>query len=91
MKSNEGIIGISPTIKKVRFEHRGKISVYLEDGRIIIAPLKLFPSIAKLSPAQRKHYTIADGVVVIFDDADEVYHIEQFLGRPSDYEYRFSN
>ena len=58
MKSNEGIIGIHPIIKKVNFDHRGKISVYLDDGRIIIAPLKLYPSIARLTSAQRKKYTI---------------------------------
>ena len=89
MKSNEGIIGVTPVIKKIGFEQRGKISVYLEDGRIIIAPLKLYPSINRLSASQRKHYTISDGEVIVFRDADEVYHIEQFLGRPKDYVYRF--
>lgn len=89
MRSSEGIIGIKPTIKKVGFEHKGKISVYLDDGRIIIAPLKLFPSIAHLTMAQRRKYTIGDGEVIVFQDADEVYHIEQFLGRPEDYEYNY--
>ncbi len=89
MRSSEGIKGIHPTIKKVGFEHRGKISIHLEDGRVIIAPLKLYPSIAKLSPSERRNYTIGDGEVIVFRNADEVYHIEQFLGRPEDYEYDF--
>lgn len=89
MRSVEGIIGTNPTIKKLGFEHKGKISVYLNDGRIIIAPLKYYPSIAHLSVSQRKKYTIGDGEVIVFADADEIYHIEQFLGRPEDYEYNF--
>lgn len=66
------------------------MSVYLQDGRIIVIPLKLFPSIARLTLAQRTKYTIGDGEVIVFQDADEVYHIEQFLGHPDDYQYNFS-
>lgn len=90
MKSGEGIIGQSPMIKKISFETKGKIAVYLADGRIILAPISLYPSIKKLSPRQRKRYTISDGEVIIFQDCDEVYHLEQFLGRPADYAYNFS-
>jgi hypothetical protein len=90
MKSGEGIIGLSPVIKKVTFEHRGKITVHLGDGREVSAPLSLFPSIKKLTSSQRKKYTIADENVIIFHHCDEVYHIEQFLGRPADYEYNFA-
>ncbi len=84
MKSVEGIIGITPVIRKVSFDQKGKIAVHLRDGRIIIAPLKFFPSLAKLSPVQRKKYTISDGETIVFHDCDEVYHIEQFLGRSED-------
>ena len=54
MKSKEGIIDLKPKIKRVTFEQAGKMSVWLEDGRKIITPLKFPPSIQKLSPAQRK-------------------------------------
>ncbi|GAB2597338.1 hypothetical protein GCM10027190_51760 [Spirosoma areae] len=33
-----------------------------------------------MSPAQRRHYHIADGNIILFHDDDEVYHIQDFLG-----------
>lgn len=89
MKSSEGVVGIEPQIKKISFEQKGKIYLHLKDGRIIITPLKLFPSISKLSTSQRKKYTISDGEIIVFHHSDEVYHIEQFLGREKDYQYSF--
>ncbi len=81
----QGYLGVSPTIKKVTFEIRDKITIHLTDGRILIAPLSRFPSIRKLSEAQRKKYTIGDGVVLNFHDADEIFHIQDFFGVPEDY------
>jgi len=91
MKSKEGIINLKPKIKKVTFEVSGKMNVWLEDGRSVIVPLKFFPSIQKLTPLQRKKHVISDGEVIIFDDCDEVYHIEQILGRYDNYKYRFAS
>ena len=91
MKSKEGIINLKPKIKKVTFELTGKMNVWLEDGRNVIVPLKFFPSIQKLSPTQRKKHVIADGETIIFNDCDEVYHIEQILGRYDAYKYRFAS
>ena len=89
MKSKEGIINLKPKINKVTFEIAGKMNVMLEDGRLVIVPLKFFPSIQKLTSSQRKKHVIADGETIIFDDCDEVYHIEQILGRYDSYKYRF--
>lgn len=89
MRFKEGIIGISPAIDRIAFKHRGKLNIYLQDGRIIIIPLSLFPSIKKLSETQRKKYHIADGQIIIFNDCDEVFHIEQFLGSEQEYRYSF--
>ena len=91
MKSREGIINLKPKIKKVTFERMGKMNVLLEDGRIVIVPLKFFPSIQSLTPTQRKNHVISDGEVIIFDDCDEVFHIEQVLGRYDTYKYRFAS
>ena len=85
----EGIGNIKPEIKKVAFEKQGYISVYLQDGRLVMAPLRLYPSIKKLKMAQRKHYQIADGDTLIFIDGNEVYHIQDFLGLYQDYKYSF--
>jgi hypothetical protein len=87
MKHTEGIYGIHPVIKKVTFTHKGKMDVHLEDGRIIIIPLSLFPTVKKLKEQERKKYYIADNDTIIFDKADEVIHIEQILGRYEDYRY----
>ncbi|MCY7363036.1 MAG: DUF2442 domain-containing protein [Ignavibacteria bacterium] len=87
MRFKEGIIGLSPSIDKIKFDLKGKMSIYLEDRRILIIPLSLFPSIKKLNESQRKKYYISDGQIIIFKDCDEVFHIEQFLGSESVYRY----
>jgi len=89
MRFKEGMIGQSPVIDKIRFEYRGKMSIYLDDGRVIIIPLTLFPSIRKLNDLQRKKYHISDGQIILFRDSDEVFHIEQFIGSEPDYRYSF--
>jgi len=75
----EGFWNVSPKIKKISFQIRGKISILLEDGRNIIVPVSKFPSIKKLTTDQRsKWYLFGNGFS--FDDCNEVYHIEQILG-----------
>ncbi|CAN5513030.1 hypothetical protein BH11BAC1_BH11BAC1_17960 [soil metagenome] len=86
----EGYVDIKPTIKKLAFEQKGKFELYLEDGRIITVPLSIFPEIKKLTSAQRKKWYIIDDVGFSFDDCDEVYHMEQVLGRFENYKYSFS-
>jgi hypothetical protein len=77
----QGYIGIQPTIDKIGFKPKGKTWIELLDGRKIVTPLKLFPSIEKLSIKQRKEWQIIDGVMFSFVDCDEVYHVSQLLGK----------
>ncbi len=67
-------------IQKLNFDIPGKITIKLEDGRIIIVPLKYFPDIKKLSVEKRKKYTIVDDRTVLFYYSDSIYHLEDFLG-----------
>jgi virulence-associated protein VagC len=86
IKRLEGFHGISPRFKKVSFPEPGKIQITLEDGRVIISPLSKFPSLKKLSPEKRKKMSFIDNRKGLwFDDCDEVYHIQDFLGRETDY------
>jgi hypothetical protein len=45
-------------IKKLSFKKRGKIVVYMNDGRTITIPIKNFPSLKKLPVKKRKKYII---------------------------------
>ena len=90
MKNLEGFQGIQPIIEKVSFSFKDKIAIYLKDGRIIIAPLSQFPSIQQLSTIERKRINIIDDQLIMFHDCDEVFHIEQFLGREQEYKYHFA-
>ncbi len=68
------------SIEKILFDSPGKISLKLEDGRLIIIPLKYFPDLKKLSVEKRKKYTIVDDRTVLFSYSDSVYHLEDFIG-----------
>ena len=82
----EGFWNVTPKIKKIAFEQRGKINILLEDGRLIMVPVSKFPSIKKLTPQQRKKwYLFGNGFS--FDDCDEVYHLEQILGNFNAYKH----
>ena len=83
----EGIIDTKPVINTIKFTKKGKMDVYLDDGRIIIVPLSLFPSIKKLNFTERKKWQILDDSGFTFENGDEVYHIEQVLGRYDDYKF----
>lgn len=71
---------MKPEIARLSFRKAGFITLHLEDGRALSAPLARFPGIAQLSPVQRRQYPIADGAIVLFRDDDEVYHLQDFLG-----------
>ena len=86
----EGVNNISPVISKTDFPEKRNIRVYLKDGRILLTPLKYFPSLRRLNVKERKKYHIADGQILFFDDCDEIFHIEQFLGKEQQYRYHFS-
>ena len=75
-------------IEKINFDIVGKISLKLEDGRVIIVPLKYFPEIQKLSVEKRKKFTIVDDRTVLFAHSDNVYHLEDFMGLDSKWRER---
>jgi hypothetical protein len=82
----EGYWDVVPKIKKVTFPIRGKMSVALEDGRIITVPISAFPSIKKVPVKDRsKYYLTAGGFT--WDSCPEVIHIEQILGNFSNYKH----
>ena len=82
----DGYWNVVPKIKKVSFPVRGKMSVQLEDGRQIIAPLSSFPSIKKAPVSERsKWYLVGGGVT--WDTCPEVIHIEQILGNFDNYKH----
>jgi hypothetical protein len=70
----------SISIEKLTFEIPGKISLKLEDGRLIIVPLKYFPDLKKLPIEKRKKYTIVDDRTILFAFSNSVYHLEDFMG-----------
>ena len=54
----EGIVNIQPKIDKILFLQKGKMNIYLQDGRIIIIPLNYFSDIKKLSTNQQQFRNI---------------------------------
>ena len=90
MKNKEGINNQKPIIKTIRFDQKGKMSVYLEDGRLVVVPLILFPSIKKLSTSERNDWHISNGQIIIFRNCDDVFHLEQILGTENQYSYSFN-
>lgn len=71
------------SIQKILFETPGKMSIKLDDGRVIIIPLKYFPELQKLSLEKRKKYTIVDDRTILFSFANSIYHLEDFIGLES--------
>jgi hypothetical protein len=76
------------SIQRIIFDSPGKISLKLEDGRIIIVPLKYFPELAKIPLVKRKKYTIVDDRTILFAYSDSVYHLEDFMGLESKWKER---
>lgn len=67
-------------IEKLNFDIAGKITLKLEDGRLIIVPLKYFPDIQKMPVEKRKKYTIVDKRTILFSYSASIYHLEDFMG-----------
>ncbi len=67
-------------IKKLDFtEHRGKMNVYLTDGREIIVPLTLYPDIRKLTLKQRSNWIILDEQFFTFESLSKVFSITDIM------------
>lgn len=77
------------SIEKILFDLQGKITIKLEDGRLIIVPLKYFPEIQKLPVEKRKKYTIEDDRTILFFYAKSIYHLEDFIGLEDKWKQKF--
>lgn len=67
-------------IKKLDFkEKRGKMNVFLTDGREVLVPVGLFPEIKKLNRAQREDYMILDGQFFSFEAISKIFSIKDIL------------
>lgn len=72
---------VSIGIKKLDFsEKRGKMAVYLSDGREVIVPIVLFPEIHRLRKSQRENYMIMDEQYFTFDAISKIFSIKDILG-----------
>ena len=65
---------IHTAIKKLAFERRGFLTVYLEDGRILSVPLRDYPDIKRLNAKQRNSWTILDDQFFTFIERPEVFY-----------------
>lgn len=67
-------------IKKLDFDgYRGKMAVYLTDGRLIVLPLSFFPEIKKLSLKKRNEWMILDDQFFTFSGVSNVYSIKDLF------------
>jgi hypothetical protein len=67
-------------IEKLIFNKRGKITIKMEDGRLLIIPLRYFPELQKMGVEKRKKFTIVDDRTILFAYSNSVYHLEDFIG-----------
>ena len=67
-------------IRKLSFgEKRGKMAVYLTDGREVLVPVGLFPEIKRLSSAQREDWMVLDDQFFTFDAISKIYSVKDVL------------
>lgn len=67
-------------IKKLDFnQKRGKMAVYLTDGREVLVPVGLFPEIKRLTKPQREDYMILDGQFFSFEALSRIFSIKDIL------------
>jgi len=85
-----GLKKVKPVIKKISFPHKGKMNMLLIDGREISVPLQYFQAIQKLKASQRDKWYVIDGEMFSFENCNEIFHIEQVLGKENIYSYKFS-
>lgn len=71
---------IKTGIKKLDFvSHRGKMMVYMTDGRQILVPLSFFPDIKLLSVKDRTDWIILDEQFFTFARLSKVFSIEEVM------------
>lgn len=70
---------VNVAITKLDFSKRGKMTVFLSDGREMTVPLSLFPDIKHLSKKQREDYMIIDDQYVSFEAMSKDYSVKDFM------------
>jgi hypothetical protein len=71
---------IKTGIKKLDFIlYRGKMAVYLTDGRTVIVPLALFPDIKKLTVKERSGWIIMDDQFFTFANLSKIFSIQDVM------------
>ena len=71
---------IKTGIKKLDFvSYRGKMMVYLTDGRQILVPLSFFPDIKLLSVKDRTDWIILDEQFFTFARLSKVFSLEEVM------------
>ena len=73
------IDNINVGIKKLDFGRRGKMSVYLTDGREVIIPLNFFPDIKHLSMKDREGWMILDDQFFTFHHLSKIYSVSDIM------------
>ena len=67
-------------IRKIAFgEKRGKMAVYLTDGREVIVPISQFPEIKRLNSAQPEDWMVLDDQFFAFDAISKIYSVKDVL------------
>lgn len=70
---------ISFGIKKLDFNHRGKMIVFFTDGRVLVVPVSFFPDIKGLSMKERNKWMILDDQFFTFESLSKVYSVMDML------------
>ncbi len=71
---------VSVGIKRLDFaSRRGKMVVFLTDGREVVVPLSLFPDIKHLSLKERGEWMVLDEQFFTFKHLSRVYSIEDLM------------
>lgn len=73
------IDNINVEIKKLDFGRRGKMSVYLTDGREVIIPLNFFPDIKHLSMKDKEGWMILDDQFFTFQHLSKIYSVSDIM------------
>ena len=74
------ITDIKTGIKKLDFvAHRGRMTVYLTDGREVIVPLSFFPEIKKLPLKERNNWIILDDQFFTFTTLSKIFSIKDIM------------
>ena len=74
------IKGVALGIKDLDFTtHRGKMTVRLTDGRVIIVPVSFFPDIKRMSIKERNKWMVLDDQYFTFENMTRVYSVLDLL------------